>query len=266
MASYHFGADGKPVKCNTVNPNGVCRIHGNTDIRANSAEEAQQKYNDMKIDEANAEDMSEMPPEYVSEAWKIHCDTVKNGDNDGMGPKTIETIANTLGHETIDSSLENYHVWNSLDTDYQRKLVESYIDTDYNSISPDAPKYVYYALGYYNSDYINSVSADYLGYIGVDDYVETGDYKGTKQYNEVNLSDTPDLLSTVEDQYGDTLVDSNTASEIIDDNWNQYANDTLSAGGWNNYDEDAGEDYHDSSTYQSEKAAYYKAMTDAGLC
>lgn len=62
MASYHYDkSKGGMVKCNTVDPNGVCRIHGNTDIQANSAEEAQHKYNAMKRDEANAEDMSEMP-------------------------------------------------------------------------------------------------------------------------------------------------------------------------------------------------------------
>lgn len=123
MASYHFGADGKPVKCNTVDPNGVCRIHGNTDIQANSAEEAQQKYNAMKIDEAKAEDMSEMPPEYAVQCWKIHCDAFKNGDDDKIGPKTVDAIANKP------------EVWESLDEDCKNQLADSVSVEDGNQFA-----------------------------------------------------------------------------------------------------------------------------------
>ena len=98
MASWHFDNNKqKLVKCNTVDPNGICRIHGNSDIQADTADEAQRKFNVMKIDEATSQDISEFPPEYAVEVWKSHVDSIDNGDDDEMGVKTIESIANRDG-------------------------------------------------------------------------------------------------------------------------------------------------------------------------
>ena len=98
MASWHFDNNKqKLVKCNTVDPNGICRIHGSSDIQADTADEAQRKFNIMKIDEATSQDISEFPPEYAVEVWKSHVDSIDNGDDDEMGPKTIESIVNRDG-------------------------------------------------------------------------------------------------------------------------------------------------------------------------
>lgn len=170
MASYHYNkSKGGMVKCNTVDPNGVCRIHGNTDIQANSAEEAQHKYNAMKRDEANAEDMSEMPLEYATEAWKIHCDSINEGNDDGMGPKTIDAIAHKPG------------VWESLNDDEKNIMINHYtVDNGngYKEIADNAPDGVMESYGYSHSLDVVRKAYDYLYSL----------------YDEDELQDDADLL------------------------------------------------------------------------
>ncbi len=157
MASYHFGPDGKPVKCNTADPNGVCRIHGNMDIQANSAEEAQHKYNAMKLDEANAEDIHDGSFEDAKEAWEVYYAAVKTNciNQTTIGPKTIDAIAHKPG------------VWESLNDDEKKIMINHYtVDNGngYKEITDNAPDGVLESYGYSRVFDVISKANDYLGY------------------------------------------------------------------------------------------------------
>lgn len=116
---------GKSVKCNTADPNGVCRIHGNMDIQANSAEEAQHKYNAMKLDEANAEDIHDGSFEDAKEAWEVYYAAVKTNciNQTTIGPKTIDVIVNKP------------EIWESLDEDCKTLLADSVSVEDGNQFA-----------------------------------------------------------------------------------------------------------------------------------
>lgn len=157
MASYHFGPDGKPVKCNTADPNGVCRIHGNMDIQANSAEEAQHKYNAMKRDEANAEDTHDGSFEDAKEAWEVYYSAVKTNciNQTTIGPKTIDAIAHKPG------------VWESLNDDEKNIMINHYtVDNGngYKEIADNAPDGVMESYGYSRSLDVVRKAYDYFDY------------------------------------------------------------------------------------------------------
>ena len=157
MASYHFGSDGKPVKCNTADPNGVCRIHGNMDIQANSAEEAQHKYNAMKRDEANAEDIHDGSFEDTKEAWEVYYSAVKTNciNQTTIGPKTIDAIAHKPG------------VWESLNDDEKNIMINHYtVDNGngYKEIADNAPDGVMESYGYSRSLDVVRKAYDYFDY------------------------------------------------------------------------------------------------------
>lgn len=157
MASYHFGSDGKPVKCNTADPNGVCRIHGNMDIQANSAEEAQHKYNAMKRDEANAEDIHDGSFEDAKEAWEVYYSAVKTNciNQTTIGPKTIDAIAHKPG------------VWESLNDDEKNIMINHYtVDNGngYKEIADNAPDGVMESYGYSRSLDVVRKAYDYFDY------------------------------------------------------------------------------------------------------
>lgn len=157
MASYHFGPDGKPVKCNTADPNGVCRIHGNMDIQANSAEEAQHKYNAMKLDEANAEDIHDGSFEDAKEAWEVYYSAVKTNciNQTTIGPKTIDAIAHKTG------------VWESLNDDEKNIMINHYtVDNGngYKEIADNAPDGVMESYGYSRSLDVVRKAYDYFDY------------------------------------------------------------------------------------------------------
>lgn len=157
MASYHFGPDGKPVKCNTADPNGVCRIHGNMDIQANSAEEAQHKYNAMKRDEANAEDIHDGSFEDAKEAWEVYYSAVKTNciNQTTIGPKTIDVIAHKPG------------VWESLNDDEKNIMINHYtVDNGngYKEIADNAPDGVMESYGYSRSLDVVRKAYDYFDY------------------------------------------------------------------------------------------------------
>lgn len=157
MASYHFGPDGKPVKCNTADPNGVCRIHGNMDIQANSAEEAQHKYNAMKRDEANAEDIHDGSFEDAKEAWEVYYSAVKTNciNQTTIGPKTIDAIAHKPG------------VWESLNDDEKNIMINHYtVDNGngYKEIADNAPDGVMESYGYSRSLDVVRKAYDYFDY------------------------------------------------------------------------------------------------------
>lgn len=157
MASYHFGPDGKPVKCNTADPNGVCRIHGNMDIQANSAEEAQHKYNAMKRDEANAEDIHDGSFEDAKEAWEVYYSAVKTNciNQTTIGPKTIDAIAHKPG------------VWESLNDDEKNIMINHYtVDNGngYKEIADNAPDGVMESYGYSRSLDVVRRAYDYFDY------------------------------------------------------------------------------------------------------
>ena len=245
MASYHFGSDGKPVKCNTADPNGVCRIHGNMDIQANSAEEAQHKYNAMKRDEANAEDMSEMPLEYATEVWKIHCDSINEGNDDGMGPKTIDAIAHKPG------------VWESLNDDEKNIMINHYtVDNGngYKEIADNAPDGVMESYGYSHSldvvrkayDYLYSLydedelqdDADLL----VDDCSHADDglnIRGgvaipsvfKRRNDDTDVDDIDDIYDTdVDEDDTDVFVNYPVDDRMYESMWNTYVENSLNAG------------------------------------
>lgn len=157
MASYHFGPDGKPVKCNTADPNGVCRIHGNMDIQANSAEEAQHKYNAMKRDEANTEDIHDGSFEDAKEAWEVYYSAVKTNciNQTTIGPKTIDAIAHKPG------------VWESLNDDEKNIMINHYtVDNGngYKEIADNAPDGVMESYGYSRSLDVVRKAYDYFDY------------------------------------------------------------------------------------------------------
>lgn len=157
MASYHFGPDGKPVKCNTADPNGVCRIHGNMDIQANSAEEAQHKYNAMKRDEANAEDIHDGSFEDAKEAWEVYYSAVKTNciNQTTIDPKTIDAIAHKPG------------VWESLNDDEKNIMINHYtVDNGngYKEIADNAPDGVMESYGYSRSLDVVRKAYDYFDY------------------------------------------------------------------------------------------------------
>lgn len=157
MASYHFGPDGKPVKCNTADPNGVRRIHGNMDIQANSAEEAQHKYNAMKRDEANAEDIHDGSFEDAKEAWEVYYSAVKTNciNQTTIGPKTIDAIAHKPG------------VWESLNDDEKNIMINHYtVDNGngYKEIADNAPDGVMESYGYSRSLDVVRKAYDYFDY------------------------------------------------------------------------------------------------------
>lgn len=261
MASYHFGSDGKPVKCNTADPNGVCRIHGNMDIQANSVEEAQHKYNAMKRDEANAEDMSEMPLEYATEVWKIHCDSINEGNDDGMGPKTIDVIANKPG------------IWESLDEDVAGMLAESAnsVNDDVKNtvmlrfgnpivegagIMDSAPKWVLKMNDYKPA---TDVLGDISDYFEADDasenevqgYVESA----WNKWDDVNVADGVVCGRVMKDEDDNLWVDKKISDEIKRQYFDEYEQQSYDMG----YLGDR-EDYMNSEQYQQEKSAYYNAM------
>lgn len=262
MASYHFGSDGKPVKCNTADPNGVCRIHGNMDIQANSAEEAQHKYNAMKRDEANAEDMSEMPLEYVTEVWKIHCDSINEGNDDGMGPKTIDVIANKPG------------VWESLDENAADMLAESA-----NSVNDDvkntvmlrfgnpfcegvgfmesAPKWVLKLNDYKPA---TDVLGDIFDYFEADDFSENEvqdcvESAWNEWDDDVNVADGVVCGRVMKDEDDNLWVDKKISDEIKRQYFDAYEQQSYYMGYFGDR-----EDYMNSEQYQQEKSDYYNAM------
>lgn len=228
MASYHFGSDGKPVKCNTADPNGVCRIHGNMDIQANSAEEAQHKYNAMKRDEANAEDMSEMPLEYVTEVWKIHCDSINEGNDDGMGPKTIDVIANKPGvwesldenaadmlAESANSVNVNDDVKNTFMLRFGNIINEFVYDESVTHIIDSAPKWVLRLNGYKPATDVVGDVADYFGFDVAEDEVQSaiGFSPGARRAN-VNVADGVVRRRVMKDKDDNLWVDQKTSDEI----------------------------------------------------
>lgn len=172
MASYHYDkSKGCMVKCNTADPNGVCRIHGNTDIKADTAEEAQHKYNAMKIDEANAEDIHDGSFEDAKEAWKVYYAAVKTNciNQTTIGPKTIDAIAHKPG------------VWESLNDDEKNIMINHYtVDNGngYKEIADNAPDGVMESYGYSHSSDVVRKAYDYLDY----------------PYDENELRDEADLL------------------------------------------------------------------------
>lgn len=262
MASYHFGSDGKPVKCNTADPNGVCRIHGNMDIQANSAEEASHKYNAMKRDGANAEDMSEMPLEYVTEVWKIHCDSINEGNDDGMGPKTIDAIANKPG------------VWESLDENAADMLAESA-----NSVNDDVKNTVMLRFGnrvVEGADIMDSapkwvlkindykpaidVLRDISDYIEADDDISENEVQDCvesawNKWDYVNVADGVARERVMKDEDDNLWVDKKVSDEIK----RQYFDEYEQQGYYMGYFGDR-EDYMNSEQYQQEKSDYYNAM------
>lgn len=266
MASYHFDKNkGGMVKCHTAEPNGVCRIHGNSDVQANSAEEAQHKYNEMKRDEAKAEDMSEMPSEYAIEVWKVHCDSINDGNDDGMGPKTIAAIANKPG------------VWESLDKNAARMLAESanpvinddvkntvmlrfgnYFGQDGDSgFMEFAPEWVLRMNGY-------KPATDVLG--DVSDYFESDEFSENevqdsvqsawdKWDDDVKVANGVIRGRVLMDEYDNQWVDEKVADEMKRQYFDEYEKQSYDAG----YLGD-NENYMDSEQYQQEKSNYYNAM------
>ena len=239
MASYHYNkSKGGMVKCNTVDPNGVCRIHGNTDIQANSAEEAQHKYNAMKRDEANAEDMSEMPLEYATEAWKIHCDSINEGNDDGMGPKTIDAIAHKPG------------VWESLNDDEKKIMINHYtVDNGngYKEITDNAPDGVLESYGYSRVFDVISKANDYLGYPNDDlelqhdadclinecSHADDGlDIRGGVAIPSVFECENDDAedVDYADVDYDKVFVNYPVDLRIYESMWNTYVEDSLNAG------------------------------------
>ena len=246
MASYHYNkSKGGMVKCNTVDPNGVCRIHGNTDIQANSAEEAQHKYNAMKRDEANAEDMSEMPLEYATEAWKIHCDSINEGNDDGMGPKTIDAIAHKPG------------VWESLNDDEKNIMINHYtVDNGngYKEIADNAPDGVMESYGYSRVFDVISKANDYLGYPNDDlelqhdadclinecSHADDGlNIRGgvaipsvfKRRNDDTDVDDIDDIYDTdVDEDDTDVFVNYPVDDRMYESMWNTYVENSLNAG------------------------------------
>lgn len=263
MASYHYNeSKGGMVKCNTVDPNGVCRIHGNTDIQANSAEEAQHKYNAMKRDESNAEDMSEMPLEYATEVWKIHCDSINEGNDDGMGPKTIDAIANKPG------------IWESLDANAADMLAESansinddvknavtlrfgnpiFDDVDYMH---SAPKWVLRVNDYKPATDVLGDIYDYFGYEDasedeVQDSVESA-WEGFP--SDVIVADDVVWARVMKDEDGNLWVDKKVSDELKRQCFDEYEQQGYEMGYFGD-----NEDYMNSEQYQQEKSDYYNAM------
>ena len=220
MASYHYNkSKGGMVKCNTVDPNGVCRIHGNTDIQANSAEEAQHKYNAMKRDEANAEDMSEMPLEYATEAWKIHCDSINEGNDDGMGPKTIDAIAHKPG------------VWESLNDDEKNIMINHYtVDNGngYKEIADNAPDGVMESYGYSHSlDVVRKAYDDGLNIRG--GVAIPSVFK--RRNDDTDVDDIDDIYDTdVDEDDTDVFVNYPVDDRMYESMWNTYVENSLNAG------------------------------------
>lgn len=229
MASYHFGPDGKPVKCNTADPNGVCRIHGNMDIQVNSAEEAQHKYNAMKRDEANAEDIHDGSFEDAKEAWEVYYSAVKTNciNQTTIGPKTIDAIAYKPG------------VWESLNDDEKNIMINHYtVDNGngYKEIADNAPDGVMESYGYSRSLDVVRKAYDYFDY----------------PYDEDELQDDADSLvddcshaddgldirggvaipSVFERENDDTVVFVNYPVDysMYKSMWNTYVENSLNAG------------------------------------
>lgn len=272
MASYHYDkSKGGMVKCNTVDPNGVCRIHGNTDIQANSAEEAQHKYNAMKRDAANAEDMSEMPLEYATEVWKIHCDSINEGNDDGMGPKTIDAIANKPGiWKSLDENAAgmlaesanlvnvNDDVKNFVMLRFGEQFVNSYVEG--TNIIYSAPEWVLKLNGY---ESVTDVVGDICDYFGAEEDEATG-YNvrywnyfswngGWKHFFKVAHGVNRGL--TISDEDGNQWVDKKASDEIKRQFFDEYEQQYYELG----YPEDR-EAYMNSEKYQQEKSDYYNAM------
>lgn len=237
MASYHFGPDGKPVKCNTADPNGICRIHGNMDIQANSAEEAQQKYNAMKIDEAHAEDIQDGSFEDAKAAWEVYYLAAKNDfiNYTTIGPKTIDAIANKPG------------VWESLNDDEKKIMINHYtVDkgNGYKEIAVNAPDGVLESYGYSRLFDVISKANDYLGYPNddlelrhdadclinecshADDGLRiSGGVAIPSVFERENDDDDDD-----DDDYSDVFVNYPVDLRIYDSIWDTYVEDSLNAG------------------------------------
>ena len=239
MASYHYDkSKGCMVKCNTADPNGACRIHGNTDVKADTADEAQRKFNAMKIDEANAEDMSEMPLEYVTEVWKIHCDSINEGNDDGMGPKTIDAIAHKPG------------VWESLNDDEKKIMINHYtVDNGngYKEITDNAPDGVLESYGYSRVFDVISKANDYLGYPNDDlelqhdadclinecSHADDGlDIRGGVAIPSVFECENDDAedVDYADVDYDKVFVNYPVDLRIYESMWNTYVEDSLNAG------------------------------------
>lgn len=271
MASYHYDkSKGCMVKCNTADPNGVCRIHGNTDIKADTADEAQRKFNAMKIDEANAEDMSEMPLEYVTEVWKIHCDSINEGNDDGMGPKTIDAIANKPG------------IWESLDENAAGMLAESA-----NSVNDDAKNVVMLRFGnqlvnlYDRGTHIIDSAPEWAlklnGYKSVTDVLgDICDYFGAEEASEYEVRYWASFACAYENSFYTKVAHGvNRGPMIHDEDGNSWVNEAISrkikCRYFDEYEQQryykrygsyfgAREDYMNSEQYQQEKSDYYNAM------
>lgn len=250
MASYHFGSDGKPVKCNTADPNGVCRIHGNMDIQANSAEEAQHKYNAMKRDEANAEDIHDGSSEDAKEAWEVYYSAVKTNcvNQTTIGLKTIDAIAHKPG------------VWESLNDDEKNIMINHYtVDNGngYKEIADNAPDGVMEHYGYSHSLDVVRKAYDYFDYPYDEDELQDDADSLVDDCNHaddgLDIRGGVAIPSVVERKNDDTDVDDTDVfvNYPVDDRmyksmWNTYIENSLNAG----YDvtDDDYDDYMDAMT------------------
>lgn len=245
MSSYHFGSDGKPVKCNTADPNGVCRIHGNTDIQANSAAEAQHKYNIMKIDEANAEDIHDGSFEDAKEAWEVYYLAVKNNfvNQTTIGPKTIDAIARKPG------------VWESLNDDEKNVMIDYYtVDNGngYKEIADNAPDGVMENYGYSHSSDVVRKAYDYFDYPYDEDELQDDADSLVDDCNhaddELYIRSGVAIPSVVERKNDDTDVFVNypVDDRMYKSMWNTYVENSLNAG--YEVSDDDYDDYMDAMT------------------
>ena len=263
MASYHYDkSKGCMVKCNTADPNGVCRIHGNTDVKADTADEAQRKFNAMKIDEANAEDMSEMPLEYVTEVWKIHCDSINEGNDDGMGPKTIDAIANKPGiWESLDANAADMlaESANSINDDVKNTVTLRFGHPifDYRSFMYSAPKWVLRMNGYKPATDVLDDISEYFGAYGVTvNEVEYSAKSAWDEYDEAaNVADGVVWSRVMQDEDGNLWLDKKISDETKRQCFDDYAQERHERG----YLGD-GEGYMNSEQYQQDKSDYYNEI------
>ena len=240
MASYHYDeSKGCMIKCNTADPNGVCRIHGNTDIQANSAEEAQHKYNAMKIDEANAEDIHDGSFEDAKEAWEVYYAAVKTNciNQTTIGPKTIDAIAHKPG------------VWESLNDDEKNIMINHYtVDNGngYKEIADNAPDGVMESYGYSRLFDVIRKANDYLGYPNDEDelqhdadclidecsHADDGLYirGGVAIPSVFERGNDDDDDDDDDDDYADVFVNYPVDLRIYDSIWDTYVEDSLNAG------------------------------------
>lgn len=261
MASYHYDKNkGGMVKCHTAEPNGVCRIHGNSDVQANSAEEAQHKYNEMKCDEAKAEDMSEMPSEYAIEVWKVHCDSINDGNDDGMGPKTIDVIAHMPG------------IWENLNDDEKQCLANNYIDDShlqYKTITDNAPDGVWEYYGYKRAEDVILNAYNFAGINEVsDDDMESHIHRALSRRDTGIMINDGYLLPDYGESDEGTVWVHDIDSYIEDDIWDDIKWNNIEAGCYDDVpksaervaDDEGYEVYEYSPSYQTEVTEYYKSI------